>query len=259
MPLVVSRGNMYEWITHCHSHLRGGCPHDCVYCYVKSFRNYERDWTGPVRLVEKELRVDYYAPWRGMKVVDGKFSDVSHLDGTGKTIFIEHCSDLFAEGVPDECISRILTHTRMYPKNHYLFQSKNPARMVYWYQEMPCEILPANILGTTIETNRDVPRTPPFLTKAPDPRMRYEAMCELRQMVGKDDKLMVTIEPILQFDLNVLSEWIIDIKPDFINLGADSKRHNLPEPTREEVLALVDVLESNGVHINKKSNLERLL
>jgi len=247
MPLVASRGNMYPWCTHCHSHMRGGCGHQCSYCYVRSFRNYQRDWTGPVRLIEKELTVNYYRPWTDKDGVD-------HPDGTGKTIFIEHCNDMFAEEVPDEFISRILEHTCVYPKNHYLFQTKNPGRMIYWYDDMPSVILPANILGTTIETNRKIPQS-----KAPSPKERYEAMCELTTMVGNDDKLMVTIEPILKFDLDVLSKWIIDIAPDFINLGADSKHHNLPEPTRDEVLALVKVLEENGVHINKKSNLERLV
>lgn len=42
-------------------------------------------------------------------------------------------------------------------------------------------------------------------------------------------------------------------------IGADSKHHGLPEPTKEEVLALVKVLEDNGVHVNKKSNLDRLV
>lgn len=230
MPLVKARGNMYEWVTDCHSHLRGGCPHDCTYCYVKSFRNYQRDWTGPVRLVEKELRVNY---------------------GEGKTIFIEHCSDMFAKDVPVEYINKIIQHCEAYPKNTYLFQTKNPRWMAEWYTELPG---PA-IYGTTIETNRPIPQS-----KAPSPEERYHAMMFFsRARTYGGEKLMVTIEPILKFDLDVLSRWIIDIHPDFINIGADSKRHGLPEPTKDEVLALVKVLENNGVHINKKTNLERLV
>ncbi len=242
MPLVKARGNMYEFVTHCHSHLRGGCPHSCSYCYVRSFRNYQRDWTGPVRLLEKELSVNY---------------------GEGKTIFIEHCSDMFAEGVPDEYVSKIIDHCNKYEGNTYLFQTKNPKRMLDWYEFLPGDF--NVILGTTIETNRRLDHimsasTGEPLSKAPDPKERYEAMLVasgIRKSSG--ERLMVTIEPIMEFDLDVLSEWIINLKPDFINLGADSKRHNLPEPTREEVLALVNVLEENGVHINKKSNLGRLV
>ena len=208
-------------------------------CYVRSFRNYQRDWTGPVRLLEKELSVNY---------------------GEGKTIFIEHCNDMFAEGVPDAFIEYILAHVELYPKNTYLFQTKNPARLLKWYGRLPS---PA-ILGTTIETNFSVGQW----SKAPHPRKRYEAMLELRHEIddcfgygqeGEPDKLMLTIEPIMKFNLDELSSWIIELKPDFINIGADSKHHGLPEPTKDEVMALVKVLGDNGITVNKKTNLERLV
>ena len=244
MPLVPSRGNMYEWTTHCHSHLRGRCLHDCEYCYVKSFRNYERDWTGPIRLIEEELKVRYDRPWTGR---DG----VEHPDGKGKTIFIEHCDDLFARDVPVEYVNKIIQHCEAYPDNTYLFQTKNPGWMKEWYTELPGPV----IYGTTIETNREIAGS-----KAPTPEQRYNDMMffsRARQHGG--EKLMLTIEPIMKFDLNVLSKWIIDIRPDFINLGADSKHHNLPEPTVTEILELVKVLNDNGITINKKENLGRLV
>lgn len=36
MALTKSKGNMYPWVTHTHTHLRGECPHGCRYCYVQA-------------------------------------------------------------------------------------------------------------------------------------------------------------------------------------------------------------------------------
>jgi len=160
--------------------------------------------------------------------------------------------------VPDEFIARILAHALVWPRNTYLYQSKNPDRILQWLPLMQTRV----IFGTTIETNYPIEGS-----KAPHPRDRYEAMMALRGEVddnsvygqeGPRDQLMLTIEPIMKFDLDTLSRWVLDIKPDFVNIGADSKGHNLPEPTWSEVLALVDALAKGGVKVNHKSNLERL-
>ena len=100
---------MYDWVTHTHSHLAGKCPHECAYCYVQAmanvYPNMKAKYSGPARLIEEELAVDY---------------------GAGKTIFIEHMNDLFAEAVTDEMIGRIICHCNGYPENKYVFQIKNP-------------------------------------------------------------------------------------------------------------------------------------
>jgi protein gp37 len=69
----------------------------------------------------------------------------------------------------------------------------------------------------------------------------------------------VTIEPVLDFDVDVLAGWIAEIRPEFLNLGADSKRNNLPEPTVEKVMELVDKLKEYGIELREKHNLQRLL
>jgi len=76
MPLQKSKGNMYPWVSNCHSHLGGECEHHCVYCYVEhsKFGRPEK-YKGILRLIEEEFSVKY---------------------GSGKTIFMEHCNDLFA-------------------------------------------------------------------------------------------------------------------------------------------------------------------
>ena len=228
MPLTKSTGNMYPWVTHTHTHIGGECPHLCDYCYVqamaKRFKNPR--YTGPLFLILDELQVNY---------------------GTGKTIFIEHCTDLFCEDMPDDFIRAVIQHCMNYPLNVYVFQTKNPRR--YFDYEM---ILPkGSIIGTTIETNRA-----DLLAKhtlAPAPELRFEAM----RCIDWPRKF-VTIEPVMDFDPEILAEWIIEIKPEFLNLGADSKGGNLEELTIEKVMELVRLLHEGGIELREKSNLERL-
>jgi DNA repair photolyase len=213
---------MYPWVTHTHSHLGGRCSHECVYCYVDNPRmGRPEKYQGPIRLIEKEFTVKY---------------------NTGKTIFIEHCNDLFAKEVPNEFIDRIIHHCKEFPLNFYVFQSKNPRRLLDW------AFPKGTILGTTIETNRDMPE----IGKAPRPRERAEAMINI------SGRKFVTIEPVLDFDVDILAGWIAEIRPEFLNLGADSKGHGLPEPTVEKIMALVDKLHEYGIELREKHNLQRL-
>jgi hypothetical protein len=69
----------------------------------------------------------------------------------------------------------------------------------------------------------------------------------------------VTIEPILDFDVLEFTRLLVFARPTFVNIGADSKNHHLPEPTRERVMQLVEALTSAGIVIRKKINLERLI
>ena len=65
---------------------------------------------------------------------------------------------------------------------------------------------------------------------------------------------MVTLEPVLDFDINGLVNMINLMKPEWVNLGADSGGHKLPEPSKEKLLKLIDRIE-----IRQKKNLKRLL
>ncbi|MHB8109580.1 MAG: DUF5131 family protein [Syntrophorhabdaceae bacterium] len=223
MPLKKSVGNMYPWVTHTHAHLGGECPHKCVYCYVDNprFGRPER-YKGVLRLLEDEFKVKY---------------------GTGKTIFVENCNDLFAKEVPDNFITQILLHCRKWPDNEYVFQTKNPGRSFNMAN------LPNNhIFGCTVETNRDIPE----ISAAPRPLLRCSTM-----MAWKGRKF-ITIEPILDFDVEEFSDWIVSIEPEFVNIGADSKGHGLVEPPIEKVMALIEELTSNDIEIREKHNLNRL-
>jgi len=231
MPLKRATGNMYPWVTHMHTHLLGECPHACRYCYVKGQAHKPPPrYTGPLRLDQSALSIRY---------------------GTGKVIFIEHCNDLFADAVEREWIVRILEHCAAYPMNTYVFQTKNPMRYLdFQYDEFP----PLCFLGATIETNREVEG----LTKAPPPAERALAMEQVTGRFPQTWKFFVTVEPILQFDLQEFAGMIRAILPDFCNIGADSKRHGLAEPTIAEVDALSARLATVGIEIKEKHNMDRL-
>lgn len=216
------KGNMYAFVTHTFNPIKGQCEHDCRYCYMKKFK------LKPVRFVESELQTSL---------------------GTGNFIFVGSSTDMFAESIPSHWIYRVLDMCRDSDGENYgnkfLFQSKNPAR----FQEFIGHYPRHTILGTTIESNRNHP-----VSLAPSVRERMEVMKS-----GEWPFLrMVTIEPIMEFDLDILVSWIREIGPKWVNIGADSKGHNLPEPTRSEVSDLVNSLRE-FTEVKVKANLKRLI
>lgn len=229
MSLVKASGNMYPWVTHMHSHLRGACPHACPYCYVQAIgKRFGGDaHTGPLRLDTDQLNVMY---------------------GKGRTIFIEHASDLFAEEVLRGWLDLILDHCRQWPENTYVFQTRNVGRLVNWYPFLPDRV----IVGTTIETDNDAPGA------APHPYDRAMGISMLKCSLPRPVRF-VTIEPILDFEVENMLGLLKMASPDFINIGADSKGHGLKEPSADKVLALIEGIKAMGIEIRQKLNLERLL
>ncbi len=49
------------------------------------------------------------------------------------------------------------------------------------------------------------------------------------------DKIKVTIEPVIDFDLDVMVNWVENINPCMVWLGYDSGKNKLPEPKLEKV------------------------
>lgn len=230
MPLTKAKGNMYDQVSHVHTHLGGECPHECHYCYVqkmgKRFPAVKEKYSGLIHLIKEELEENY---------------------GLGKSIFIEHMNDLFADKVENEWIEKILAHCNQYPDNTYVFQTKNPVRAFEFRKQFPVQTK----IGTTIETNRKYYK----MSKAPYPNLRLHG---ISYFINTGFKTFITIEPILDFDVKILAHWLIYANPDFVNIGSDSKGSDLPEPSKEKILDLILRLDSAGVHINKKPNLERL-
>lgn len=223
MPLNKNKSNMYDWITKTWNPVRGVCEHSCKYCYVKKSR-VKKLYEGPPRLIESQFK----------------------SLGKNNFWFIGSMIDLFADDIKGEWIKKILEHCRKFD-NEYLFQSKNPSRFWEFSFDMPDNC----ILGTTIETNREYKE----MGLAPSPAIRFENMEALSETMP----VMVTIEPIMNFDVSELTDMMIYIQPDWINIGADSKNNGLPEPEAWKIEALIKNLRSKNIEVKIKDNLKRLL
>jgi hypothetical protein len=196
---------------------------------TERFANMKRKYTGPQRIIEEELLVKY---------------------GKGKTIFIEHMNDLWAAGDLTEGDKiPIWDHLKEYPNNVYVFQSKNPPDPICGDDIRDCDMI-----GTTIETDTHYPSE---MGLAPHPIDRKNTMVKWKEE-RPEVKRFVTIEPIMLFDQTRLTRIMDEIRPDFINIGADSKGSLHLEPSWESVSSLIKCLEMLGLEVRKKSNLERL-
>lgn len=215
-----SKGNMYDWCDFTWNVIKGECPHQCSYCYCKKWGK-----QSPLHFDEKELKTDL---------------------GNGNFIFVGSSCDMWADDIPVEWIELVLEHCRLHPHNTYLFQSKNPQRIIDW----TCDFPPKTLIGTTIETNRTYSDE---VYKAPYRRDRYIAMTKY------DSYKMVSIEPIMDFDLDVIVEWMREIKPQFVSIGANTNyKVQLPEPPSEKVKILIEALQQ-FTEVKLKSNLRHLL
>jgi hypothetical protein len=214
---------MYENVRTCNP-LAGKCPHDCVYCSTKSFR-----YPDQIKKYSGELRLDEKAFKKNL--------------GKGNTWFVCAQNDLFAEGVPDELIRKIYNYIANNGYNTYWFQSKNPKRMYEWAQN-------PFVYGTTVETNRDYQLSK---TTLPKDKSFWMSLIEDREITT-----YITVEPIMDFDLNEFVELLNFANPTWINIGADSKKHNLPEPNKTKILELILELKK-FTEVRIKSNLERLI
>lgn len=222
MALNQSKGNMYDFVTHAWNTVKGNCEHDCSYCYMKRWGK-----LNPIRFDEKELRTDL---------------------GSDNFIFVGSSTDLFANNVPDAWIKKTLKHCDSH-SSLYLFQTNNPSRFLDYIDA--CVISDKSVLCTTIETNRYYPD---IMGACPKQRERAEAMADVSDVI----KCYVTIEPIIDFDLDEMVELIRMCNPTQVNIGADSGGNKLPEPSKGKLLALIAELQKFTT-INRKTNLSRLL
>lgn len=227
----MSNGNMYDWITGTWNPIGGECPHNCSYCYVKGFRfpSLKAKYSGSPRLVYPELEKKL---------------------GTGNFWFVGSCIDIFANGVPPRWKDETLDHCGKF-NNRYLFQTKSPQYMVSYLDrgQFPED----TVFGTTIETNRIYPQ----MGNAPGPKQRANAMVDLK-ILDCEVETMLTIEPVIDFDIAYFLPLIQRIEPEWVNIGADSGGHKLPEPPAGKVRELIAEL-SKFTEVKIKKNLNRIL
>ncbi len=118
---------------------------------------------------------------------------------------------MWAADVPSEWIRKVLEYTKKY-NNNYLFQTKFPIRFLEFVG-----IFSQNyILGTTLETNRNYD-----LSMAPLPTNRW---MQFKLLSIYKLRTMISIEPIMDFDLEDFLCMLHVIKPEFVSIGADGKK-----------------------------------
>jgi protein gp37 len=210
---------MYDFITHTWNPIKGRCKHNCTYCYMKRWGKQKS-----IHLDEREMKTDL---------------------GNGNIIFIGSSCDLFANDVPEESILRVLNKSKEHQDNKYLFQTRNLIRIKKFL--FPID----TFICTTLETNRSY--LADSYSSAPALLSRAE---ELRECLIK--RRLVTIEPIMDFDVSEFINMIEAIKPIQVNIGADSGNNHLPEPSREKVLELIRELKKFTI-VHTKQNLNRII
>lgn len=232
MPLQKQKGNMYPWVTHMWNCVLGACPNECPYCYVKTGH-----WTQNNPM------------YRGKQRFNTRDDDIDL--GTDKIIFVAHTNDLFTAS--SDIIIHVLKKCIQHNGNTYVFQTKNPQRAYEFSYLIPDK----SIIGTTVETDY-YPLA--FHCAAPPLLDRIAGIERLKKYGAKLQgfKTFITIEPIIKFS-PYFAHAIIKAAPDFINIGADSKKCKLDEPSARDIKILIEKIQEAGIEIRRKTNLNRLL
>jgi len=205
-----------------------GCNYGCVYC-VPSFQKQAK------RRKKACLDCYYYKPHNHPERLYKPIPRTKE----GEFIFLNDMGDV---SFCDPDYMRIqLKRIEDLSNRTFLIQSKNPE---YFHQfNFPNNV----VLGITLETNRDEGYEK--ISKAPLPSKRFEDFLAIEH-----SRKIVTVEPILEFDLETLASWIFQLNPCRVYIGFDShpKKNKLPEPSQEKADKLYGILKTHGIDVRWK-------
>jgi DNA repair photolyase len=204
-----------------------GCLYNCSYCWAREL--------ALTKLKNSKRYTEGFKPSLNEREINIKFTK-------GDIIFVSDMGDMFGDFVPDTWIKQVLDHVRQFPEADFLFMTKNPER----YLKLLPYIPETAILGATIETTVDEIVQSDRISNAPLPTSRYEAMKALDW-----NRKMISIEPILDFDLDTFSKWIEDINPFIVYVGYDNYCFKLREPTLKKTNELIDKIKDTSLVIQK--------
>ena len=194
-----------------------GCFYACIYCKY-SFQAQLK------RLGKRCLDCYHYRPHMHPE----RLSKIPN----SKNIFVVGDGDITFSPVSYtlEIILSARWHSIDHPNTTYYFQSKNPKYFKLFLNMFP----PNTVLLTTLETNRD--KGYKKISEAPKPSERFRDFLELNY-----PRKGVTIEPVMDFDVEIFASWIRAINPEFVYFGFNSRpnRVNLPEPSPEKVRSFI--------------------
>ena len=201
-----------------------GCEHECIYCYSpEAYKRFSKcDLCKAFVPHPHEERLEHPPKFK-----------------PSETWFVESMGD-FAF-VPEAYKEKIFKILASCPKTTFYLQSKNPeCAFLVPYVDFDTEFPDNLVLGTTIETN-EYPRM--FISEAPYPVFRKNALHQVSHQ-----RKYITIEPIIDFNLDILVEWIKEIAPEFVYVGylnplRKAKKLQIPEPPLEKTLKLINELK----------------
>lgn len=207
-----------------------GCNWDCLYCRPSFQQQAKR---------QKHLCLRCYT-----------YTPHEHPERLGripsaKIVFVAGNGDIcFADpGYTRRILDAIRAKNLTRPQTTYYLQSKQPGCFGQFLDELPPNI----VLVTTLETNRDAGYD--AVSKAPPPSERY------RQFAALDyPRKVVTIEPVMDFDLGEFSQWMLDLRPQYIWLGFNSRPGQvaLPEPDAAKFKSFWRALKAGGISVKPK-------
>lgn len=216
-----------------------GCLFNCIYCHARE---------------EALTRLRHIARYRDGFKPHLVWSEMNRRFRPGDFVFICYMGDIsWAARHELELIWRYIA---LFPETRFLFISKAPMVFLQWL-EWGFEPTANIYFGTTIESNIDH-----GVTTAPAPELRYRAMVELQH-----PHKFISIEPLMNFHLCTLVNWIKEIGPEIVEIGPDNYGNNLPEPASLisgamnawKVRTLLEMLREFVPMLVEKPGLSRLL
>ena len=206
-----------------------GCRFNCSYCWARRMAK---------RLKCEKCRhfIPHFHPER-----------LNKIPKRG-TIFVSDMGDISFCLEPD--LMRIIRRIELVQERHpatFFFESKNPRVFYEKILMLGNELKPRQtIISTTMETNRaNLIRV---LSSAPPPIERYLSF----KLINWPRK-HVSIEPVMNFDADVMFRWITEIEPECVSVGYDNYNNRLPEPPLQKVLKLIELLEESGIEVERKT------
>ena len=212
--LVVDLTRMFVDVTKTWNPI-SGCLHYCRYCWAR-------------RLVETKLK----STRKYREGFKPKFHrhELKRRFKPGDYVFVVDMGDMWGDFIPEEWIRAVLARVSMFPQTTFLMLTKNPERYFDFLDVMPRNV----VLGATVETNRDDIYQAFHISRAPPPSRRMHAMEKLDW-----DRKFVSMEPVLEFDVDVVLNWLGKVQPEVLYVGYDNYGYRLPEPRLSKVLEFV--------------------
>jgi len=217
-----------------------GCNHGCVYCWAK-------------RQAKRQKHNCYacykFVPHFHVERLNRKFKSKS-------LVFVCSMADLFGYWIDENWIERILKVIRNNSETMFFLETKNPPRLFEFIDLIPKNV----ILSTTLETNcgSTIWHEAPFsklyywnyeqISRAISPFVRARCFEDLEW-----ERKHVSIEPVLDFNMDEMLKIVTDIKPQTVSVGYDNYNNHLPEPSLAKTLQLISKLERAGIKVERKT------